>query len=408
MVLARRRGRMIAVLACLGIAAGCGAGPAGSPLASGTPATSQPPRAVTATTGAARAAGLKAGAGIKATVKRADLLNGVSCTGRECVAVGGYYDGTAAEHTLAERWTGSAWRVQSSPDGPRYSSLQAVSCPAGTSCTAVGSPVMAWDGARWSITRPASLLTAVSCAGARSCMAVGQTAPGRAGYASWNGRAWRAGPVPGPPQRGLTVTVAGVSCTSAVHCVAVGDYSSGTTAQPAPGSYRDEILAEAWDGRSWRLLPAAGPGRADQLSAVSCTSPANCTAVGSSAGQFPLAEHWNGRTWQVQPVPAPGRIGYTQLTAISCGSPARCMAVGTYQGLPIAESWEGGAWRWQWLPGPPAAGHSARLSGVSCAGPAACMAVGVSGNGLSYAERYHGRHWSLVRTPNPGFRSLRT
>ncbi len=232
-------------------------------------------------------------------------------------------------------------------------------------------------------------------------MAVGQTAQGGPGYASWNGRAWQAGPMPGPPRPGQTATVAGVSCTSEAHCVAVGDYASAVTAKPAPGSYRDHILAEAWNGRSWSFLPAAGAGRASQLSAVSCTSPGSCTAVGTSARQFPLAEHWNGMTWQVQPVPAPGRIGYTQLSAISCTSAAYCLAVGTYQGLPIAESWDGAAWRWQWLPAPPAAHHSARLTGVSCASPAACMAVGVSGDGLSYAERYDGTHWSLTATRNP-------
>jgi hypothetical protein len=88
-----------------------------------------------------------------AKVKRADLLDGIYCTGQECTAVGGYYYVTSAEHTLVELWTGSAWQVERSPDAPRYSSLQAVSCTAAANCTAVGSPVMAWNGARWQINR---------------------------------------------------------------------------------------------------------------------------------------------------------------------------------------------------------------------------------------------------------------
>ena len=66
-------------------------------------------------------------------------------------AVGGYYHGTSAEHTLVELWTGSAWQVEPSADAPRHSSRQAVSCTAAANCMAVGSPVMAWNGARWQI-----------------------------------------------------------------------------------------------------------------------------------------------------------------------------------------------------------------------------------------------------------------
>ncbi len=108
----RRGGRIIAVLACLGLATACGPGSAEAPQSGGTPVASGSAVAPAGTPGAAK-------------VRRADLLNGIFCTGQECTAVGGYYYGTSAEHTLAELWTGSAWQVEPSPDAPRYSSLQA-------------------------------------------------------------------------------------------------------------------------------------------------------------------------------------------------------------------------------------------------------------------------------------------
>ena len=383
--------RVIALLVSLGIATACGS--AATLQSSGAPVT--PATATSATAAPATPAATSPRAG----VKRADLLNGVSCAGQQCIAVGSYYDGAAASHTLVELWTGSAWRPEPSPDGPKYSSLQAVSCDVAVGCLAVGSPVIAGNGDRWRIVSPASTLDAVSCTGAGSCIAVGANTRAPL-YASWNGRAWHTGTMHAPPQQAQSVTVAGVSCTSAANCMAVGDYSYGATAQPG-NSYRDKILAEQWNGSSWRLLPVVNVSRTDRLTAVSCTSPGNCTAVGTSAQQYPLAERWNGTAWRVEPVPAPGTVGYTQPTAVSCTSAVSCVAAGTYQGQPIAESWNGKSWRLQQLPEPPVDNHSAQLGGVSCASSKACMAVGVSGSGLSYAERYNGLGWRLTTTQNP-------
>lgn len=193
-----------------------------------------------------------------------------------------------------------------------------------------------------------------------------------------------------------------MSCTSASFCLAVGDYTYGAgAAMPGP-AFRDRILAEEWTGRTWRMLPAVNVGRRDELTAVSCTAPARCTAVGTSAQQFPLAEQWNGSSWRIEHVAVPGALGYTQLSAVSCISARACMTVGDYQGLPIAESWAGGSWRLQWLPRPPADNYSAHLYGVSCMSQEACSAVGVSGNGVSYAEQWHGTTWRLAETANPG------
>jgi hypothetical protein len=322
----------------------------------------------------------------------------VSCAVGQCIAVGSYYS-SAGSHTLVETTAGSAWRLEPSPDGPQISSLGAVACDPTGDCLAVGSPVLAGSGDRWQVVSPSSTLDAVSCGAAGSCVAVGANAR-VALYATWTGRAWRTGPMQPPPQQAQSVTIAGVSCTSAASCVAVGSYSYGAGAA-ASGGYRDKVLAEHWNGSSWRLLPAANVGPADELSAVSCASADDCTAVGTSAQQHPVAELWNGTTWRVESVPAAGAVGYTELTGVSCVSAASCVAVGTYQGQPIALSSGGGNWRLQMLPEPPADNHSAQLNGVACTGKTACTAVGVSGSGLSYAERYNGTTWQLATTQNP-------
>jgi hypothetical protein len=191
-----------------------------------------------------------------------------------------------------------------------------------------------------------------------------------------------------------------LSCATAEFCLVVGGYATGITAQPNPAS-RDQTLAEEWDGRSWRPLRPANVSRRDAFSAVSCVSPANCTAVGASVSQYPIAEHWDGTSWRIEHIPAPGKIGYTQLSAVSCASVSVCVAVGNYQGRPVAEISHSGSWRLQWLPH--LAGDDNPLQSVSCATAATCMAVGndVSASSVSFAERWNGTRWQLLRMPNP-------
>src|SRR5215468_8874789 len=92
----------------------------------------------------------------------ASALNGVSCLSRSaCTGVGQFVTKSGAQLTLAERWNGSNWRIQPTPNlaGSPSSRLSAVACPAAGSCTAVGisnSKVLVerWGGARWRIQPP--------------------------------------------------------------------------------------------------------------------------------------------------------------------------------------------------------------------------------------------------------------
>jgi hypothetical protein len=69
-------------------------------------------------------------------------LNGVSCpASSSCVAVGNFFASKSKiTATLGEGWNGTKWAVQKMPavSGSNYTSLASVSCPAKTGCWAVG------------------------------------------------------------------------------------------------------------------------------------------------------------------------------------------------------------------------------------------------------------------------------
>ncbi len=117
----------------------------------------------------------------------------VSCPSvTACAAVGHYFSTTGIEVTLAERWNGTSWAIQISPNpsGAAGSGLDGVSCTSATACTAVGSYTGAtgatrtlaerWNGATWAIqstpnpiAATSSSLSSVSCTSNTSCTAVG-------------------------------------------------------------------------------------------------------------------------------------------------------------------------------------------------------------------------------------------
>jgi hypothetical protein len=213
--------------------------------------------------------------------------------GRRFTSIAGPRDGDSIDEslTLAERWNGSTWSIQSTPSpiGATASSLDGVSCTSAIACTAVGSFgngsfetafAEQWNGNGWSIQNTpipsgavGSNLNDVSCSSATACSAVGSynassTGPELTLVERWNGNTWsiQNTPIPTNPNAELW----GVSCTSATTCTAVGLVNSGTA-----------TLAEAWSGTSWSIESAQNPGPDSYFLGVSCTSAIGCTAVGS-------------------------------------------------------------------------------------------------------------------------------
>jgi hypothetical protein len=251
-------------------------------------------------------------------------------------------------------------------------------------------------------------LLGVSCVTARNCLAVGIDRDALKGAGgplaeTWNGTAWRTAGVRLP--RGATTGILdGVSCVSAVRCVAVGSSYD-------KGSGKEFALAETWNGRAWTPAQLPAPGGADaSLSGVSCTSGAGCVAVGSYASggpAAPLAEIWDGRRWtQTRPPASGGGLAISGLDAVSCASPARCVAVGVAVGPPVAviESWNGKAWSMR--KGPPLPGDiGAVQTGVSCRSAGSCVAVGFgmfATATVSLSDIWNGKSWGDVSVPLPG------
>jgi hypothetical protein len=263
-----------------------------------------------------------------------------------CEAVGDYLNGVAKSLTLGELWNGHRWTVQRTPNphGSLASTLDGVSCSSSTNCEAVGQRglthyfVLAehWNGHSWDLQKTPKArgidneLQAVSCASKTRCEAVGQyTRNSKSGLLlaeGWNGHKWAVQTISAP--RGTQKAVLnGVSCTSANACEAVGSYEHGHGVRP---------LAEAWNGHKWSLQRAVRPGSSNDFSefdSVSCTSKNACEATGdhlsfSSFDQFVVAEVWNGHSWRKQNALTPD--GFASGASVSCSSKNLCRVVGVF------------------------------------------------------------------------------
>ena len=253
-----------------------------------------------------------------------------------------------------------------------------------------------WNGTHWTIVAAPNptgsndtQLSGVSCASASDCATVGfsSTSTSQKSLAEhWNGTSWSIVPTPnvgGAAENSL----AGVSCSSAESCMAVG---SSVTASAA--GVTAKTLTEHWDGTGWTIV--ASPSSPDssslsRLGSVSCTGPSDCTSVGYSLGigsksiaVNPLAEHWNGTAWTIT---ASSNLTSTQtlLLGVSCPTADNCTAVGeSATGTALVEQWNGTSWATVPTTDPPGV-TSAELTGVSCPNAASCYAVGASSTSSS-------------------------
>jgi len=348
-----------------------------------------------------------------------------------CTAAGSYGTGAGGMVLLAEAWNGRTWAIQATPApaGSTGSEFLAVSCSAPAACTAVGATTISaatgpgssgsggagqtvslaerWDGTSWRVQgtpnpgrSTGTGLAAVSCSAAAACTAAGSydttSNLARPTAAAWGGKDWHRQATPAPAGASVSSGLVGVSCASARACTAAG-FGTDTAGEST-------TLAERWDGTRWRIQRARVPAGAVSATfgAVSCPSPGACTAVGSyfSAGhrELALAERRSAGRWALQRIPAPpkGTFG-SELSGVSCPSADRCVASGWYftpsGSLSFAAAWNGTRWRVRQVPGPASTGH---LLGVSCAAPGACVAVGDRGT-----EVWNGTGWRYVPMAAP-------
>jgi hypothetical protein len=199
-----------------------------------------------------------------------------------------------------------------------------------------------------------SALFGDSCFSATFCVAVGYSESSSGGPTAplaeiWNGTAWAMQSVPVDPSV-TSPALAGVSCTSATNCIVVGDSGGVVGAGPA--------IADQWNGSTWQPMtfpsPPAGTYTYDQLSNISCPSPASCVAAGlyvtpDGTTENVETEVWDGTTWRLQPGADPS--GWNVPVDVWCVSATSCMIAGTYllgttqHQLTLAETWNGTSWQ---------------------------------------------------------------
>jgi hypothetical protein len=307
---------------------------------------------------------------------------------------------TATSTTLVPVGPVDGWSAKQLPNPPGATNafLAGVACPSSSSCLAVGaygksnseffSLVEHWNGSAWSIEPEAgarspiaSRLLGISCPSAATCFAVGEvlkksTTEG-ALIEHFNGSAWTYVRVP-LPKNISSSSLTAISCSSPSACTAIGSYIAPPLGQSDPMLLR-------WNGINWAL--EAAPARLSHVTSitflqVSCASVTACTAVGQSTttkGASAYAAHWNGQIWLDEPLPVlPGRT-FSRLSGISCVSVADCTAVGDSadaagHDVSLAERWDGRSWTVESTPGLP--DLQLLLSAVYCPTPGACTAVG--------------------------------
>jgi hypothetical protein len=281
------------------------------------------------------------------------IFEDVSCTTSSACTATGYYQTATGEHfTLAERWNGSSWAIETTPSPSETdATLSGVSCSSKTDCIAVGFALAKggkleplaelWNGTTWetlTVAIPAGgeeeWLSGVSCPTKKSCTVVGSVEFEHVAHGlaeTWNGSSWTVNATPWP-LNAQDLALNGVSCTTAKACTAIGSNTRDI------GGAKEAVVLR-WNGTEWQLEEApdpteeleAGEGDEWELDGVSCLSSTYCVAVGAynNPGEDPvaLAEVWNGVGWALEPpVSRPGTEGNV-LLGVSCAAEA-CTATG--------------------------------------------------------------------------------
>ncbi len=299
------------------------------------------------------------------TGAKSSSLLGVSCTAAEaCTAVGHFVNSAGTEVTLAEVFTSATkkWAVEEPPNptGAKSSSLLGVSCTAAEACTAVGH--------------------FVNSAGTEVTLAEVFTSATK----KW------AVEEPPNPTGAKSSSLLGVSCTAAEACTAVGHFvnSAGTEVTLA------EVFTSATKKWSLQEPPSPAEAKGAALAGVSCTAAEACTAVGhyiNSAGtEVTLAEVFTSaaKKWAVQESPNPTGAKSSSLLGVSCTAAEECTAVGHYVNsagaeVTLAEVFTSAAKKWATQEAANTEATSNSLVGVSCKTATKCIAAGHTVNSTS-------------------------
>jgi hypothetical protein len=278
-----------------------------------------------------------------------NILLGVSVTSSTNAWAVGWYGVLPYKlpRAFVLHWDGAAWKVQESPQlaAPTgFSELDSVAATSSTNAWAVGSDgnrgashilIERWDGTAWKVQPSPNLgggsasLSSVAATSPTNAWAVGDYGNGsrtRTLVEHWDGTSWKV--QSSPRAKGSTQNyLDGVAATSRTNAWAVGYYYR-------PGGSSTRTLVLHWNGTAWKRQPSPNARRAfNNLYGVAATSRINAWAVGSSpyykGGERILLEHWSGTKWKLQHSPIrQGRI--SSLEGVAANASTNLWAVGRY------------------------------------------------------------------------------
>lgn len=226
----------------------------------------------------------------------------------ECIAVGTYFDASGHQQGLLEYSTGSSWKAMRAPvpvdaaANPGVT-LQALACPSAARCLAVGNYtdssghseglLESGFGSRWAPAKtplpsnasvgPGVGLDAVSCPATSSCVVLGNYQDSSGNFQglllSQMGSSWTAAEVPLPTNTATPAnpTLTDLACPAVSHCVAIGVYTDTS------GDVQGFVATER--GSSWGAAETPVPAGSDtnpnvMLSALACPAVFNCVVLG--------------------------------------------------------------------------------------------------------------------------------
>ena len=308
-----------------------------------------------------------------------NVLNGVVALSADNVwAVGEDFSYPAPNQALIEHWNGKKWSIVPSPAIDSSGQLNGITRIPGTKeLWAVGTQFSSANGPQTLIER-------------------------------WNGTRWKVVPSPilNEDPNAQTNILYRVTALSEDNAWAVGVYYES-------GDLPQEALIEHWDGKQWRVVPAATPPGTHYgwLYGTVALSAKDIWAVGTSTttaggGEMVLINHWNGKTWSLVAGPNPGMNANFLYSVARTPGTNELWAVGNYltSGAyqTLIERWNGKKWSLVTSPSPGSNGNG--LQGVVALSVNDAWAVGsdTSGNGDQVlTEHWNGAKWSVVASPNP-------
>jgi hypothetical protein len=305
-------------------------------------------------------------------------------TARDAWAVGDYCkarcETTGALHTLVLHWNGTRWVRVPSPSPGTDDTLGSVSGSSPADVWAVGQTVprrgfpgplvLRWNGRKWvraGFTKFGTTvdvdLNAVSARSARDAWIVGFTNDPFTGVTKslavhWNGRAWRAVPVPRPGNPSL---LNDVSVVSGKDAWAVGSYCAAHCRGTRSVSHG---MIVRWNGSKWSAMRV--PVKTTDILDIAALSATDAWATGelqTGHSFVTVILHWNGKRW-------------SSVRSVAAVMPQELAFGAKDDGWGAANDvsirWNGIGWRKVTIPGP----LTSTFVGASAAGPSDVWVVG--------------------------------